>query len=595
MDPDDINPINTKTFYGRQRQIVAQIRNIPSDSDDSELSEDELHENSAENKEDSDDDDDDCDSEDEIPLSIIQQRESLANIAKIKNVKWEVTRTRTDEVNTVFMGSELLPYDVLQLNSPYKLFSFFLSEDFFDQTARQSCIYSVQQNPNQPLTTSIEELQRFVGILLWTSLVRQPTTRRHWSPHTRFPQIADVMTVNRFERLKKNIHFSNNLESKNKTEKILPVLQEIKQACKRLPMEEKLSCDEQIIPFKGRISLKTYNPKKPHKWGYKMWVLSGVSGMSYNFELFGDKEACVQIDGEPSLGAASDVIVRLCRDIPSNVNHKVYYDNYFSSLPLVAYLDTRKIHTVSTIRQNRLKNFEPRSEKEMKALGRGAILEKSTKVGSTNIRAVQWYDNKVVTLASSYCGTEPVSKVKRFFKSENCKKEVECPDIVRVYNKHMGGVDLQDSLLGLYPIKVKSKKWYHRIFYHMLDVAVVNAWILDKKIKRQLGQEDKIIPLLTFKTELAMQLCNRGLPNTHKRGRPSNEVTLKPKRRCLEPSPSKNIQMDGVGHWPVWTKERERCKLQGCKGKSRVKCSKCKVHLCCNSNKNCFLNYHSNL
>lgn len=45
-----------------------------------------------------------------------------------------------------------------------------------------------------------------------------------------------------------------------------------------------MAVDEQIIPTKARSSLKQYNPKKPHKWGYKVFVLSG--GFSYNFDFY---------------------------------------------------------------------------------------------------------------------------------------------------------------------------------------------------------------------------------------------------------------------------------------------------------------------
>lgn len=48
---------------------------------------------------------------------------------------------------------------------------------------------------------------------------------------------------------------------------------------------EKLSVDEQIVPFKGRSSMRTYNPKKPKKWGYKIFVLSGIDGLVYNFKM----------------------------------------------------------------------------------------------------------------------------------------------------------------------------------------------------------------------------------------------------------------------------------------------------------------------
>ena len=50
------------------------------------------------------------------------------------------------------------------------------------------------------------------------------------------------------------------------------------------PME-KLCIDEQLVPFKGKSALKQYNPQKPKKWGYKLYILSGVDGLVHNFEV----------------------------------------------------------------------------------------------------------------------------------------------------------------------------------------------------------------------------------------------------------------------------------------------------------------------
>ena len=71
--------------------------------------------------------------------------------------------------------------------------------------------------------------------------------------------------------------------------------------------EENSSVDEQVVLFKGRSYLKAeavcgnITPQKPHKLGYKVWVLCGVSGYAYDFEvhtggqnnlLMNDKEDC---------------------------------------------------------------------------------------------------------------------------------------------------------------------------------------------------------------------------------------------------------------------------------------------------------------
>lgn len=175
-----------------------------------------------------------------------------------------------------------------------------------------------------------------------------------------------------------------------------------------------------------------------------MWVLSGVSGFSYNFEIAAGKQGYTEVQDEPDLGASSNVVVRMSRIIASGVHHKIYYDNYFSSLPLVNYLSEKSIHSVATVRTNRLPNYKATSQKEMKRSGRGSILEHTVAFQDNNVHCVQWYDNKIVSLISDYCGTEPVVKVKRFFRSGKERKEVDCPDIVKQYNRHMGGVDLQD-------------------------------------------------------------------------------------------------------------------------------------------------------
>jgi len=58
--------------------------------------------------------------------------------------------------------------------------------------------------------------------------------------------------------------------------------------------------------------------------------------------------------------------------------------------------------------------------------------------------AVQWYDNRPVTFLSTFVGAEPLMTAKSWCKGE--VKEVPCPKVVVEYNKHMGGVDLLDSL-----------------------------------------------------------------------------------------------------------------------------------------------------
>ena len=129
------------------------------------------------------------------------------------------------------------------------------------------------------------------------------------------------------------MHFNDNSVQNvdDKLHKLRPVIDSINERLRLVSTEECLAVDKQIIPFKGKRSLKQYNPKKPHKWGHKVFVLSGVSGFSYNFT---GKSENICAPDQPDMGASSNVVVLLARIIPNFCNYKLYIDNWFNSIPL---------------------------------------------------------------------------------------------------------------------------------------------------------------------------------------------------------------------------------------------------------------------
>ncbi|CAI6354669.1 unnamed protein product [Macrosiphum euphorbiae] len=75
----------------------------------------------------------------------------------------------------------------------------------------------------------------------------------------------------------------------------------------------------------------------------------------------------------------------------------------------------------------------------------------------------------------------------------------------------MGGVDLMDSMIGRYRIIMRSKKWYMKIFYHLVDMSIVNAWMLYKKVTK------KPMKLAQFREQLAVELCQTEIEIKKKR------------------------------------------------------------------------------
>ena len=49
------------------------------------------------------------------------------------------------------------------------------------------------------------------------AIVKLPRQRMYWSQHTRIPPIADIISVKRFEKIKKYIHFCDNNKALPKT------------------------------------------------------------------------------------------------------------------------------------------------------------------------------------------------------------------------------------------------------------------------------------------------------------------------------------------------------------------------------------------
>jgi len=64
----------------------------------------------------------------------------------------------------------------------------------------------------------------------------------------------------------------------------------------------------------------------------------------------------------------------------------------------------------------------------------------------------------------------------------------------------MGGMDLMDSFLGRYKIKIERRMWCMRMFYHIMNMAITNSWILYK-------QSHPNISLYDSRAELAKILC----------------------------------------------------------------------------------------
>ncbi|GFO40867.1 PiggyBac transposable element-derived protein 4 [Plakobranchus ocellatus] len=102
------------------------------------------------------------------------------------------------------------------------------------------------------------------------------------------------------------------------------------------------------------------------------------------------------------------------------------------------------------------------------------------KVSDDGLLLFNWIDNEPETVASNYHGTAPTS-VKRTQK-DGIREQVTCFEAVRDFNMHMGAMDMADMLCGSYGLSRKRTKWWHRLFFGLINRALVNANIVYRQI-----------------------------------------------------------------------------------------------------------------
>ena len=102
---------------------------------------------------------------------------------------------------------------------------------------------------------------------------------------------------------------------------------------------------------------------------------------------------------------------------------------------------------------------------------------KSLMVG--NVECFAWQDKKQINFLNTITDPQQKTTVKRK-KKDGSSINVECPESVKLYNANIGGVDNADAKRKVYSCSRCSKKWWMRIFYFGLDVAVVNAHIVQQ-------------------------------------------------------------------------------------------------------------------
>ena len=302
------------------------------------------------------------------------------------------------------------------MQEPIDYFRDIINYELIARIIKESNTYAAQVDIDKPLNLTSDELEQFIGILFLMSVVKMPATRDYWERFLQFDRIASIMSVRRFERIKRFLHCNDNEKMNkyfpDKLFKIHLLIDTLKERFDLLAPTELLCIDEQMVPFKGRSTLKQYNPQKPKKWGYKLYALTNLDGIIYNFMVHtGTINVC---PGQPDLQASGNIVMQLLTNIPRHKDHKLFIDNWYTGVPLAATLMNQGIALVGTVRANRLRNCTMPLDKDMKKEGRGTVAIQTCKSDGVELRAIKWFDNRAVSILTTYEAIDPTIQVKRW-------------------------------------------------------------------------------------------------------------------------------------------------------------------------------------
>lgn len=505
--------------------------------------------------------------DDLIPLSQLAKK-SKVEVLK-KKYKWVAGGLNLTEIESEWPEISTAENN----NTPLELFQRFFDSEVIDMLVSYTNMYAARKNQKYDIT--VEEIETFIGILLLSGYNSQPRRRMYWenARDSHNEAVSEGMSRNRFEHILTNLHCCDNnvLDPSDKFSKVRPLFSKLNERfLKFAPLEQNHCVDEAMVPYFGRHGCKQFIRGKPLRYGYKLWVGATSKGYIVWYEPYqgakSEIKECYRL-----LGLGPSVVLQYVDILlsSSSLPFSLFFDNFFSSLPLIDELTKRKIKASGTIRKNRIKNYPLPPDGEMKK-NRGSYAYKVTEDRSTQI--IKWSDNSIVHMISNFFGLKPLHPVTRFSQKEKKRISVFQPHSIYVYNKCMGGVDRSDQNIGLYRIGIRGKKWYFPLIAHLIDAAEQNAWQLHRQ---QNGKLDH----LGFRRHVALSLLQK---NTRNRAGNLGQRFTRPSQ-----FENKETRFDGFNHFVTQQEKQTRCRV--CHNKVSTKCIKCDVAL----HVKCFIAYHT--
>lgn len=470
--------------------------------------------------------------------------------AQDDNNEWSCTTEPIPEFDFDF-ASQGLRVELADNTNPLDMFKLMFSEELIDYLVARTNDYGHRlTDTNRPHTrhsrnqvfrnVTKDEMLAFLGLCLLHGQIQAPNFRQLFSysdPLNYHPIFPHAMSSRRFQQILRCLCVANvNAKSEKK---VTDFLMAITENFRRVygPGKE-LSLDESLILFRGRLHFRQYIKSKKARYGIKFYVLTTADGYVLNIFMYCGKGDESTKKSDESTKKTEMIVMKLLRPYLMK-GHHVFMDNFYNDVELSQKLLDLRTHTNGTLRKNRKTNPRSLVTKKLKK-GEHYWLRKK------QVYVSVWQDKRPVHVITTRNHPTMTEVANRFGKLST--KPVE----VGEYNKYMGGIDRKDQMVAYYSSPQKTIRWYKKVFFHLLDICVWNAFYVFKKYFK----DDVKYSFLAFREELIKQmikldnntkgteLLKKGSIFSSRR----TEYTNKPQtQRTENPGPSKQV---AENHWP---------------------------------------------
>ncbi len=260
--------------------------------------------------------------------------------SKDGNLSWSSSPTekkgRLSTENVIKMTPGLTKYATSRIEDIKSCFNLFLAEPIENIVISMTNLEGrrvYKENWNEVDRTDIEA---YIGLLILCGVYksRNENVASLWDADTGRAIFRATLSQQTFHVLSRVIRFDNRdtRAQRHQYDKLAPIRELWDKWVERLPLiynpGPEVTVDERLFAFRGRCNFKQYMPKKPAKYGIKMWtVCDAKNSYAWNMQVYTGKLS----SGVPEKNQGKRVVLEVTEGLQG---HTVICDNFFTSYNL---------------------------------------------------------------------------------------------------------------------------------------------------------------------------------------------------------------------------------------------------------------------